>query len=88
VLLLGEIRYNELLNLPYVHERVEGLWRIIEALGDSVPFLKRKPRKRPAPGNLPSSYDRYAVKGKVLHCRPLYLSATDPFSFNVAKLIV
>jgi hypothetical protein len=30
-------RYNELLNLPYVHERVEGLWRIIEALGDSIP---------------------------------------------------
>jgi len=30
-------RYNELLNLPYVHERVEGLWRIIEALGHSVP---------------------------------------------------
>ena len=29
-------RYNELLNLPYVHERVEGLWRIIEALGASV----------------------------------------------------
>jgi hypothetical protein len=29
-------RYNELLNLPYVHERVEGLWRIIEALGVSI----------------------------------------------------
>jgi hypothetical protein len=29
-------RYNELLNLPYVHERVEGLWRIIEALGASI----------------------------------------------------
>lgn len=31
-------RYNELLNLPYVHERVEGLWRIIEALGDAAPW--------------------------------------------------
>jgi len=31
-------RYNELLNLPYVHERVEGLWRITEALGHSVPL--------------------------------------------------
>ena len=31
-------RYNELLNLPYVHERVEGLWRIIEAMGHSVPM--------------------------------------------------
>lgn len=31
------LRYNELLNLPYVHERVEGLWRIIEALGHQVP---------------------------------------------------
>jgi hypothetical protein len=27
------LRYNELLNLPYVHERTEGLWRVIEALG-------------------------------------------------------
>ncbi|MGH9962368.1 MAG: hypothetical protein ACREBC_35500, partial [Pyrinomonadaceae bacterium] len=31
------LRYNELLNLPYVHERVEGLWRIIESLGRLVP---------------------------------------------------
>jgi hypothetical protein len=25
-------RYTEIMNLPYVHERVEGLWRIVEAL--------------------------------------------------------
>lgn len=31
------LRYNELLNLPYIHERVEGLWRIIEALGHHAP---------------------------------------------------
>jgi hypothetical protein len=30
-------RYNELLNLPYVHERTEGLWRIVEAIGRIVP---------------------------------------------------
>ncbi|MBY4945232.1 hypothetical protein K6V92_01140 [Cupriavidus respiraculi] len=29
-------RYNELLNLPYVHERVEGLWRVLEALGGDI----------------------------------------------------
>jgi hypothetical protein len=34
-------RYNELLNLPYVHERAEGLWRIIEALGSRVDITDR-----------------------------------------------
>jgi hypothetical protein len=41
-------RYNELLNLPYVHERVEGLWRIIEALGDSVPLTPQAQAKKAA----------------------------------------
>jgi len=30
-------RYNELLNLPYIHERSESLWRIVEAIGRIVP---------------------------------------------------
>lgn len=30
-------RYNEILNLPYIHERVESLWRIVEAVGRVVP---------------------------------------------------
>lgn len=30
------LRYNEVLNLPYIHERIDGLWRIIEALGKNI----------------------------------------------------
>lgn len=83
-------RYNELLNLPYVHERVEGLWRIIEALGESAPLTPQAEneynRLRPVCGVQQQSRNLKRAVVALVHYGLPYGDAEVKESFEIRNL--